>query len=282
MSGKTNDTTFKLKDIHWELYRKILIPAEPPDRNIPLKQEDCHELLLHTNSWLIRWPSQWDKNEASAFWYVIKDDYKGFEEFSRNTRSKIRRGLKKNVVRQVEKKELKKQGYQVYKMAFSRYNKSHRSLNRHKFFQRLEDLDSEQYEFWGVYQGNVLTAYAEIRKLEDVINTSVLKFHPSYLKDYSSYALLYTLIEHYLDKKKVRYITNGARSISHDTNIQNFLIGQFHFRKAYCKLNVCYRPLLRYIVHWAYPFRSLTGKLPMKPFKSFYSLLIQEYIRRNS
>lgn len=282
MSGKERNTTFEFNNIHWELYRNTLMPAGPPHREISLSEEDCHELFHRTNAWLIRWPSQWDKNEISAFWYVIKDNYTGFGEFSRNTRSKVRRGLKNNLVRQIGKNELTKQGFSVYKKAFSRYHNSFRPLDRDKFLQRLDELDSDQYDFWGVYQNNDLVAYAEIRKIEDVINTSVLKFHPFYLKDYSGYALLYTLIEHYLGKRGIRYMTNGARSISHDTNVHNFLIEHFHFRRAYCKLNVCYRSILHHAVQLAYPFRSFTGKLPLKPFGKFYTLLAQEYIKRNS
>ena len=148
--------------------------------------------------------------------------------------------------------------------------------------QRIESLNPDQYEFWGVYQENSLVAYAEIRQMKDVINTSVLKFHPSFLTDYTSYALFYKLIEYYLGKCEKRYITNGARSISHDSNIQYFLIEKFNFRKAYCKLNVCYRPILRHFIQLIYPFKKLTGKLTIWPFESLHALLTQEYIKRHS
>lgn len=281
MSPKNKLSKVRLNNVHWELYRSTLIPAEPPDRPIFLKKEECHELFHLTNAWLIRWPSCWNKKEVSSFWYIIKENYNGFGEFSRNTRSKIRRGLKRNVVRRIGREELKIQGYPVYEGAFTRYDTS-RKLARDEFLRRIEGLNPDQYEFWGVYQGTALVAYAEIRHIKDVINTSVMKFHPSGLKDYSSYALFYTLIEHYLGKRKIRYITNGARSLSHDTNIQGFLIEKFNFRKAYCKLNVCYTGFLGNLVRVAYPLRSLIGMLPIWPFDNLHALLMQEYIRRNS
>ncbi len=282
MNGKGNNNQITFRNIQWELYRKTLIPAEPPDRNISLERGDCQKLMQLTPAWLIRWPSQWDKEEKSAFWFVIKDNYNGFGEFSRNTRSKIRRGLKRNSVCKIDKEELKFRGFPVYSRAFSRYDKTSGSLRKNEFLHRLDALDSDQYDFWGVYQGKVLVAYAEIRYMEDVVNTSVLKFHPYFLRDYSSYALLYTLVEHYLNTKSIRYVTNGARSISHDTNIQNFLIQGFRFRKAYCRLNVYYRPILRHFLQLLYPFRRLTEKLSSRFFGSLNALLIQEYIRRNS
>lgn len=147
MSGKKSNTGITFNNIRWEVYRSILIPDEPPHLEISLKQEECHELLLHTNAWMIRWPSQWDKKEVSAFWYVIKDHYKGFADFSRNTRSKIRRGMKRNDVRKIEIEELKKQGYLVYERAFSRYARFCKSLNADEFLKRLNEMDSDQYKF---------------------------------------------------------------------------------------------------------------------------------------
>jgi hypothetical protein len=280
MPGRT--TNIRFKNIHWKLYRKALIPDEPPHRTIDCATGDCQKLLQLTPAWLIRWPSNWDKEVTSAFWFVIKDHYNGFGEFSRNTRSKIRRGLKRNSVRKINKQELKQQGFPVYRNAFSRYDKASRPLIEHEYLYRLDALDSDRYDFWGVYQDNMLVAYAEIRYAEDVINTSVLKFHPVFLKDYTSYALLYTLIEHYLNGKNIRYITNGARSISHDTNIQNFLIEAFSFRKAYCTLNIYYMPILYHFLRLSYPFRSLTDRLPSWIAGNLNVLLKQEYIRRNS
>ena len=81
-------------------------------------------------------------------------------------------------------------------------------------------------------------------------------------------------------KKKIKYVNDGARSIAHDTNIQEFLIKKFKFRKAYCKLNVIYRWDVGIAVKILYPFKSSIDKFNNKVFNKLSVLLRQEYIRR--
>ena len=49
-------------------------------------------------------------------------------------------------------------------------------------------------------------------------------------------SLIRSLIKQYLNENNFRYVNDGAKSMSHDTNIQEFLIKKFKFRKAYCQL----------------------------------------------
>jgi hypothetical protein len=86
---------------------------------------------------------------------------------------------------------------------------------------------------------------------------------------------------YYINEQKFLYVNDGARSISHDTNIQNFLIDKFHFRKAYCKLNIIYRWDIGLIITILYPFRKITTKSGNSLFKKIAVLLRQEEIRRS-
>lgn len=60
-----------------------------------------------------------------------------------------------------------------------------------------------------------------------------------------------------------KYICDGARSINHDTQFQNYLEKYFLFRKAYCRLNIAYKPKIGGIVKFLYYFRK-----PLKAFDS--------------
>jgi len=66
---------------------------------------------------------------------------------------------------------------------------------------------------------------------------------------------------HYLNQRKLRYVNDGARSISHFTQVQDFLIDKFKFRKAYSRLLVAYNPQVGLGVRFLYPFRSAVFKL---------------------
>ena len=75
--------------------------------------------------------------------------------------------------------------------------------------------------------------------------------------------------DYYLNEKKFIYINDGARSISHETNIQDFLIQKFKFRKAYCKLHIIYSQKVKLLLLMIYPFRSLVQYLKIGFFLSY-------------
>ena len=87
--------------------------------------------------------------------------------------------------------------------------------------------------------------------------------------------------QYYLNENNFRYVNDGARSISHETNIQTFLIDKFRFRKAYCKLNIIYSTKVRLLLSLIYPFRLILVFLNFGIFIKLNILLKQENIRRS-
>jgi hypothetical protein len=105
---------------------------------------------------------------------------------------------------------------------------------------------------------------------------SSIKFDPAFLKLYSGYALIHTMNQHYLEAMGFQYVCNGARSISHDTNMHEFLIRNFGFEKVYTTLNLYYRWPLGWMVALAYPFRGPLGRAV----PSLKKILLLEEFRR--
>ena len=270
------------KNVNWVNYQGMLIPDIPPHQLVEFKRDECKSLLKNSRAHLVRWISEWDKTEKSEFWYIIKDEYKGLEEFSSNTRSKIRRGLKRNEAFRIDKQELKNSGFNVYLSAFKRYKTFIKPMSQKEFCDRIDKMDPDEYDFWGVYNKEQLVAYAEVRKMKEMCHLNIIKFHPDYMKQYPGYALFYSLIDHYLSLEHIGYISNGTKSLSHDTNIQEFLLQKFNFRKAYCRLNICYSPIVKLVVVLLYPFRKVLNKIPFNIAQKLYALLNQEYIKQNS
>ena len=62
--------------------------------------------------------------------------------------------------------------------------------------------------------------------------------------------------EHYLGELKLKYVSDGTRSITEHSNIQPFLEHNFKFRKAYCKLKVKYKWWFGIIVRALLPFQK--------------------------
>ena len=62
---------------------------------------------------------------------------------------------------------------------------------------------------------------------------------------------------YYLEEKGVPFVCDGARSITGHSNIQGVLEDKFKFRKAYCDLDVFYKPWFGMAVKLLFPFRKL-------------------------
>ena len=268
----------RFKGINWRLYQGTLIPDSPPHIEIYLTREEQKELLKKTKAYFIRWTNEWDKREG-CFWYVIKDEKEDIMKLSQNTRSKIRRGLKKLKVEKIKKNIVAKEGYEVYISAFKRYKTFLKPLKKDKFIESVLN-DNDNIDYWGVFYGNKLIAYSQNIIEYNVCNYSVIKFHPDYLKFYTSYALFYIMNTYYLNEKNFLYVNDGARSLSHQTNIQNYLIKKFKFRKAYCKLNIAYKKDIEILVNILFPFRKMIYKIDNNIFQKLSVLLKHEEIRR--
>lgn len=268
--------------IEWVYKQGALIPNSSPHCSIVLTEEEQKSLLKHTRAYFLRWTDSFDMKESS-FWYIIKDSCEKIEKLSSNTRSKIRRGEKRSVVRVIDKKTIRDEGYETYLLASIKYDTFEDIMTEKEFVNYIDKLDENKYQFWGVYDGqtNKLIAYSQNQIYDNVCFYEEMFFHPDYLKNYISYLLIYEMNRYYLERKSFKYISDGARSMSHNTNIHHFLIDKFNFRKAYCRLNIVYRWDVGLVVKILYPFRKIVEKLDSGFFKRLYVLLKHEKLRRD-
>ena len=264
--------------MEWKKYNGALISNRAP--HIDSNSENISLMLTKEKAFLARWVSEFDCTRETDFWYIICDKNKDIGEYSVNTRSKINRGLKNCEVRKIEKQEIIINAYEVYEKAFLKYTTHFAYQNEVRFMQEIKSLGSE-WEFFGVYYKGKLVAYCMCDVKDDTCNYSTIKFHPRYLKYYSSYALFYTMNQYYLGNRGLKYVNDGSRNLVHKTNIQGFLIAKFGFRKAYCKLHVKYIPILRFIVMFIFPLRFVFYRFNNKFAVKITALLCQEKIRRS-
>ena len=99
------------------------------------RNEIKHE-VKNNNAFFARWTTNFDSKKQSVFWYIINDKKYDLKDYSVNTRSKIKRGLKKLSVKKISKQELLKSGYSVYKNALERYDVVLQKLNQNEFIKK--------------------------------------------------------------------------------------------------------------------------------------------------
>ena len=263
----------------WRKYNGALIPTSPPHIDVDLT--GIKEMIRKEKVYFARWTSHFDQDQQSQFWYVIQDKPLEMDDYKSKIRNQIRRSLKKCVVKKVDKKEIIQFGYDSYFSAFKNYNTYLTPLSKKNFINSISNLGIE-WEFWGIYNlEGLMIGYSQNKIMKDYCDYSIMKFHPDYLKSRPSEALIYTMNQYYLNDRKFRYVNDGTRSISHDTNIQSFLIQKFKFRKAYCRLHIIYSKRVKLLISVIYPFRSLIRYFSTGFFLKLNILIKQEKIRRS-
>ena len=87
--------------------------------------------------------------------------------------------------------------------------------------------------------------------------------------------------QYYLNEKEFKHVNDGARSISHKTNIQDFLIEKFCFRKVSIIKYIHYNKKIKLLIQILYPLRHILSIFSFGPIVKLNILLNQEFIRRS-
>ncbi len=224
-------------EIPWRIYKGVLMPLTLPHIELNFKREDIRNLLRITNKHLAIWTYDFDIEE-SDWWWLIKEKPYSLNNFKSKIRYKIRHGLRNCEARLLSAKEIADIGYSCYSEAMKRHTQTN-PMDEKTFKERMPLYDEDKYyEIWGVFYKKRLVGYGIHKIIDDVVIQEDAIFDPNYFKFHSSHTLIHTITDFYLNEKGMKYITTGMRSISHETGFQDFLIENFQYRKAYCKLGL--------------------------------------------
>lgn len=238
----------------------------------------CKKLLSH-GGYAVRNVYDFDIKEETEFWYLIKDSFGGFDELTSKMRNKVRRSFNDCDIKQITKKELLSKGYDVYCEAMENYRVKAVASSKDAFIQRINFCKEDEWDFWGVYLKGTetLIAFAMNRVTEDMCGYSTMKAVPKYQQQHRPYyGLIFEMNRYYLCEKGKKYVSDGARTITNHSNVQSFLSDDFHFRKAFCHLQLVYPFWMRIIIKTLYPFRNV---IPVRKIKA---MLNMEWMARNS
>ena len=244
----------------FEIYRHAWRYALSPDCEPQLSDSQCN-VLLKKGGWLVRNTYDFDCEEETEFWYVIKDSFGGMDEHSQNERKKLRHAFRNFDFQIVDIDLVRKKAYPILKATFVDYNVTDRAINEAVFAEYLDNCSKENFDFWGAFdvETHELVGFCAVRVFDYSCEYGLIGFEPKYKHNasYPYYGFFYKMNEYYLDNKKFRYVVDGARSITEHSDIQLFLEKNFKFRKAYCKLKIKYKWWFGIAVRVLLPFRKL-------------------------
>lgn len=261
-----------------KLYKGCWVNESAPHTTSLMNDNEVKDYLSQ-GGFMLRNTYDFDTPEETSFWYILKDTFGGMSELSSSTRNCVRRSLKTIEYRKVTKDTLLRDGaYEVMVAACSAYKVKCEVPAEQDFIQRINEL-SEYHELWGGYlvenEQNKLIVFSINYITDNICEYQTFKCHPDYYRHYYPYyGLIYTMNEYYLVERGLKYVLDGARSITEHSNIQPFLEDKFKFRKAYCRLQIVYKPIFGFIVNTLYPIRKY---MPSK----VKAILYMEAMKRN-
>ncbi|MBN1879721.1 hypothetical protein JW823_06390 [bacterium] len=246
-----------------------IVPVGPISQRFRLTRADCRWLLKKLGGLWVQWTDGFDASPHDSRWHaIVCDHYTEVDDVdSANARKNIRKGLRHCEVRRIEACDIANEGYDVFIAAIQTYERYPELPSRDEFEQRVmtDEPFPELRHQWGVFHDGKMIAFAQNLVYDRTeVNYALGKLHPEYLKCYPGYALFQTMNEFYLKDNGFQYINAGFKAISHETDIQDFLIRLFGFYRKPMGLHIHYRWPIGLIMELSKPFRGgITRLLPI-------------------
>lgn len=253
---------------NWIYYNHAVVPSTAPHENPDLTfiKDGSIWHIDGKRPLLARYTTNWDCGYDTGWWYIIKDSPFDINSLSKNSRKHIKEAFRKVYVKQVDVKKNIDNLYECYHSAFMKYKQADNESTFDCFRKKCISSSDNGVEFWAgfAFDTDKMIGYMAVVPHDCWAEIQTAKFHPDFLNLRASDALYATVLEHYLNKNGLRYVSSGSRSINHVTNTQEYKEQHFGYRKCYCELHVIYRQPIKLIVAIAYPFRRFIHNLGKK------------------
>lgn len=246
---------------HW------ITPVGPAGQRFSLSRTQIRDLQEKLGGWWVSWTEGFEaKNDAASWYAVICRQYISAADMPAKRRYEVNRGLKNCEIRRVDAAEIARDAFEVHVAALESYagNKGVSVPTAEQFAHRvLSDVPfADIKHHWGAYHQGRMVAFAQCLLYDRTeVDYTLIKLHPAHRDLYAGYALIQRMNEFYLREQGFEYVNDGWRSILHETNMQDFLIGKFNFEKAPARLRVQFRPPLGALLKLSAPFHPVLPRL---------------------
>ena len=252
--------TYKFyKNILWRIDKVFAEPADILD--VKTIQCDKTDFLNLGKPLVIRWIEE-QNNKKKHLWFIVQEDIIELDDLSANTRSKVRRGLKRFEFKQLGRDSLIEQGYILYRKLFR--SRPGKPMSREQFKTHIERLPSH-FVFWGVFEKakNQLVGYIQIFEGSKNVYLRVINILNEANRHYASYAMFFWLNKIYVKELNKRIVL-GLRTLTSRSNVQKFVIDKFFYRRLYVDFGLCLSFRAKYIYLILRPFKNFIRNLPFR------------------
>ena len=271
---------------NWIYYNHAILPGNAPHEQADLEPLRTRSIWKSEKGLVLfaRWTSEFDCVHETSWWYCIKDTLFDINKLKAKRRYEINKGRKNFDVQVIDPGIYIEELYKVLREAFCAYPMEYRpSVESSEFVRSVENWKKNKRIIYGAFEkdSDKIGGFAVLIEHESYAQLSELKTMPILEKLGINAAIMAKICEDYNPQiEKGYYLSDGERSIFHETNFQDYLEKYFGFRKAYAKLNIKYRRGVGVIVAVLYPLRKGIRKLKGGIFKKLYAVLLMEEIVR--
>lgn len=272
----------KYKNTIWQKKYNCAFPLTPPEFLNHLTENDYLYILNEYNLHLIRFETGLGFNKHTDWWHVVKSDKSNLSDYSKKVRYLIKKALSRYSYCIDSPRKHVKELYSVYVDVMERHGNFQTIYNLNDFTDAIHNLPSN-IDFW-IVRENVsgeIIGYAENFISDKVCFYNSIWINTDGQKNSASYGLFYSMGDYYLSERGFLYVSDGARSINHQTNVQDFLIKKFGFYKSHSELNVLYSIKLDLFMKLIRPFSFIFLKFNIPVIKKLNVLLLQDSYKSN-
>lgn len=260
----------------WQCYQHCYIRTDyecPLTENLSFskieqeyREEHCID-RTDQKAFFAQYITAFDVEDPTEWWFTIKDDEYDLSKLKAQERRNVKIFSKYCYAKIINPIDYKNELFECYKKSFEAYPEKYRP----KFFVFEKFIDSinewqntDIYRLYAAFSNeeNLLIGFTVTERKERYVKLVSQKTNPEYEKYRSNAALVDCMLNDWNEQLKSGevVITNGSRSIKHETNFNAYLEKYFGFRKAYAKLHVVYRFPFGIIVKLLKPFKKIFEK----------------------
>ena len=174
----------------------------------PKLQEQEWKALLKQGGLMVRNTYNFDCQEETCFWNLIKDQFGGLEELSSNTKNRVNKALERFDFRLIDISLIQDSGYPILKATFDDYATIDRPMNPQVFEDYLRHCQSKDYEYWGVFDRSTsgFIGFCANRLWKEAAEYGIIGIQPEYKHNgtFPYYGLFYRMNQYYLQEKSFR------------------------------------------------------------------------------
>lgn len=228
---------------YWFNAHSHIYMSFPFDREI----EPCGmdwQAVLGRDGWAVRFPCDLSLGRPSYRIVADQADY-GLNSLSSKARNQTRRGLEQCEVRAVPFGELHEKAMLLNRETLLRQNRKV-GADFESYWTRYyaNAAEADGAEAWGAFVDGALAAYLIAFRMGEVAHVLIVRSSSAYLKQYPNNALIYSYLDHALNRAGLREVSIGLESIQEGMDtLDHFKMGM-GFRKQAVGQRIVLRPVL--------------------------------------